>query len=199
MFSFSLGLTTTYDIYETLRQLLIDQIDIHPEKSNYLRDKLDRQTNQVANNHTGYSLFMPLPQRTCQQANIPDYLCSCDMVPKNNVIDGDTKVATLASEFLVDYINNQLLKSYSNICVQYKLKAMKSFQVVDKKLNKYSIIFETSPNNAVFDALVDVSNDNERFEVIGKVTRISLYGKTADCMLKYELKNYCYCKSNLKS
>lgn len=142
---------------------------------------------------------MPLPLRTCQQANIPDDLCSCDMAPKNNVLDSDTKVATLASEFLVDYINNKLLKSYSGICVEHKLKAMKSFQVVDKELNRYSIIFETSPNNAVFDALVNVSTDNQRFEVIGKVTRISLYGKTASCMLKYELKNYCYCKSNLKS
>lgn len=120
------------------------------------------------------------------------------MSPENNVTEADKNVAILASRFLVDHINNNLLKSYSDICAKYELKSMNSFQVADKKLKRYSIIFETSPNNATFDALVSVSDDDQGFKVIGKVTRISLYGETAGCMPRYELKNYCYCKSNLK-
>ncbi len=184
-----------------MRQLLIDQLHMDPATSNYLQEKSERRSKEA---HLGYSLLMPVPYRNCEQALIPDYLCSCEIDPKEKLTEADTKVATVASQFLVDHINNFLLKEHSNICVKYELKSLKDFEIIDKQLNKYSIIFETSPNDATFDGRVilkDVDNPqlSSKFQVIGQITRISLYGDTSSCMPNYLLKNYCYCSFNLNS
>lgn len=142
---------------------------------------------------------MSVPNRNCQQAGIPEFLCSCIKNPHFKVTANDKKVAAVASKFLVDYINNVLLKDLSKECVKYELKTLKDFQVID---SKFSIIFETSPNNAIFEGLVtlkDYNNDEigKKFNVIGKIVRVSLYGNTSSCLTSYDLMNYCYCKFNL--
>ncbi len=109
------------------------------------------------------------------------------------------QIAKAASHFLVDHINNVILKQFHKSCVKYGLKKTRDFQIVDAKLNKLSVIFETSPNGAVFDGLVSVKDIGSRdldkqFQIEGKITRISRYGNTSSCMESYELKNFCYCK-----
>ena len=196
----SLELTTPYDVYETLRQLLIDEFEVNPARSSYLKDKSERLSTNMS--HIGHSLFMPVPHRDCEQAGIPIYMCSCLMNPKEKLSEDDSRVANIASYFLVDHINNDILKKYSKQCVRYELKSLKDFRIIDTRVNKYSIIFETSPNNAVFDGLVTVRDINspdiaKKFQVVGKIVRVSLYGNTSSCMTSYDLKNYCYCKLNL--
>ena len=71
------------------------------------------------------------------------------------------------------------------------------------KKNKYSIIFETLPNNATFDGTLtleqDLTNstlfDSKKFQIIGKIIRVNSYGLSSSCVRNYNLKNFCYCKT----
>ena len=169
---------------------MIDQINIDPARSIYLKDKLKRPS-------SGFSLFLPVPYRNCAQANIPEYLCSCQADAKVNLSKEDLDKAHNAAEFLVKYINDILLVNYRQICLPLELKRISDAQIVDKKLLKFSIIFETKPNGAIFDGIVTPNQTTKSFNLIGKISRVNLYGSTSKCMDSYFLKNYCYCKSNL--
>ena len=101
-----------------------------------------------------------------------------------------------AAKYLVKYINEVLLVDHQDICMPLEFKQIKDAQIVDPRLFKYSIIFETEPNSAIFDGLVVTdSKAKEGFSVIGKISRVNLYGSTSNCMESYFLKNYCYCRS----
>lgn len=93
---------------------------------------------------------------------------------------------------LVKHINEAFLGKNKDICATLEYKKLHDAQIVDIHLNKYSVIFETSPSGAVFEGLAQLKDANE-FELIGKISRINLYGLTADCMPDYVLKNFCYC------
>ncbi len=55
------------------------------------------------------------------------------------------------------------------------------------------IIFTTEPNNNQFQTKVLLKESN-KFEIFeNEIERISLYGKTANCIKNEYLKNFCYC------
>ncbi len=55
------------------------------------------------------------------------------------------------------------------------------------------IIFTTEPNNNQFQTKVLLKESN-KFEIFeNEIERISLYGKTANCIKSEYLKNFCYC------
>ncbi len=113
------------------------------------------------------------------------------------------KIVHEAVIFLVNYINNFLLINYSEICHQLKFGRVIEAEITNQNLSKYSIIFETHPNGAIFDSMIvhknTTNNTEKNFELVGKISRVNLYGKTADCMKSNFLKNYCYCKNQLNS
>lgn len=184
-------MTTFYDVYETLLHLLVDQTNIEPSQSSYFSSKLKRSS-------SGFSLFLPLPYRNCTQAQIPEFLCSCRANATIELSATDLKIINQAAQFLVRHINEVLLGDYKDICVPLQLKRISDAEVVDSKLAKYSVIFETIPNGAIFDGMVVRKNVTDNFELVGLISRVNLYGSTSKCMQSYFLKNYCYCRSFIK-
>lgn len=127
---------------------------------------------------------------------IPEYLCSCQKDSTTSLSQNELNLSEKGAISIVEHINEVLLEKHKDICAPLVFKKLNDAQIVDKNLQKYSVIFETGPNGAIFDGLVQLK-ENDKFELIGKISRINLYGSTANCMADYFLKNFCYCKSNL--
>lgn len=168
-------------------------------KSSYVKDKKTNRAKDIK----GYSLFMPIPERNCQKAHIPEYLCSCDISFDVNI---NSSIIQKASEFMVNYINEILLKPHRQICAQLSLSKIYDAQKYNYNQNKFTIIFETLPSNATFDGTVLLKNfelsspkysmdrlNNSNFDLVGKIVRINEYGQTSRCIRDYFLKNFCYC------
>ena len=234
-------MTTWWDVYETLLHLLLDQDqiinnqnnnngsninydnDYNLDNSEYYQDRLMNRKN--INQPNGHSLFFPIPNRNCKTANIPSYLCSCDLSVD---LDINSDIIKQGVSFLIGYINNYLLKDYQKICMKLTLNKIIDAQMYQNK-NKYSVIFQTGPNNASFDATFLVSYKKEfnissaqfssnstmgannqtsenktsiveplltpKFKLLGNIVRINTYGLSSKCIKVYFLKNYCYCYS----
>lgn len=170
----------------------MDQINISTDykTSPYLQDLEKRKNDQK-----GHSLFKPLPNRNCKKANIPDYLCVCQLSVN---VDLSNPIILKAAKYMVDYINDVLLKDYHDICMKLKVSKILEAQVYGSNKDKYSIIFETSPNNAVFDGTIILEPSNnillsDGFKIQGEIIRVNAYGISSICIQKYHLKNYCYC------
>ena len=125
-------------------------------------------------------------------------ICEANTYKKANVVKLDSDLVVNAAKFLVKYINEIILKEYSNLCTKLEFLKIKDAKIMGKTDSKYSIIFETSPNNAIFDGLVTLKNksDERNFELLGTISRINMYGNTSRCLENHFLKNYCYCKLN---
>ncbi len=180
-------LTSWWDLYETILHLLLDQDVMKLSESNYLTDRVQTRKNELKR---GLSLFLPIPYRTCEEAGVPSHFCACNIKYETQ---SDPKLVAKAAKFLVNLIN-KYLRNYENLCSKVVLtKILDSKKIYN--VNKYSLIFETSPNSAVFDATVLVKGG---FELVGKITRLNMYGRTSYCMDSLFLKNYCYCIKQLK-
>ncbi|CAF1040069.1 unnamed protein product, partial [Brachionus calyciflorus] len=184
-------LTTWWDVYETLMHVFHDQNNIsdHPSQSKYLIE-----SQKIKSTRNGESLFTVIPNRSCKQAKIPDYLCVCNY---NLNIEQNNKKIKEGATFMIDHINNQLLKNYSDICMKLSLKKIIEVQSYTNYPGKYTIVLVTLPNEAVFDGTIILKEDkgtNVSYVILGKIIRINSYGITSNCMNKYSLRNYCYCR-----
>ena len=179
-------LTSWWDLYETILHILLDQDDMKLSESNYLTDRIQTRKNEPKN---GLSLFLPLPYRTCEEAGVPSHFCACNIKYDTQ---SDPKIIDEAAKFLINLIN-KFLRNYEHLCSKVILtKILDSKKIYNA--NKYSLIFETSPNGAVFDATVSVK---EGFELVGKISRLNMYGRTSYCVDSIFLRNYCYCINQL--
>ena len=212
-------MTTWWDVYETLLHLLLDQNEIinnynnkesntgsiknydndnekKEEKDNYNLDNseylfdLDLNRKQI-NKPNGYSLFLPIPNRNCKTANIPSYLCSCDISVDVDIMNNIIKHGAI---FLVSYVNDYMLRDFKDFCMILTLYKIIEAQMYQNK-NKYSVIFQTRTNNAIFDAHFTIDNQGN-FQIYGKIIRLNQYGNTANCIKNYYLRNFCYCYEN---
>lgn len=140
-----------------------------------------------------------MPSRSCQQANIPAHICSCGSLGTQELTKDTIRLAKEESKFLVDYINNGHLEKYASICDKRKFKSLRIFRKISA--NVYSVIFRTSPNDAIFDGPVFVEHVNNsgqinmKFQYQGTIERINLYGGTSKCIADNKLKPICYCKN----
>ncbi len=135
---------------------------------------------------------MRIPNRNCVEAHIPEYLCACETGLQ---VDTNSTIVRQAAMFMLEHINNVILKNFLDTCLKLSLSQIKNVQQSATK-DKLTIIFETQPNTAWFDGTVKiVSSPNKpfQFDLIGRIVRISAYGKSSDCIKNYFLKNYCYC------
>ncbi len=163
--------------------------------SNYFEDRRAREINsEKIKLLPGHSLFNQVPSRSCSEAEIPEFICLCGINPSIGTDHLNNKNIHNAAKFMVEYINNNILRD-QNMCVKRKFLRIKSAKAVGQS-QKYSIVIEVTPDNSVFDGLVKIIEKNSKtmFEVIGKINRISLYDDTADCIENNFLKNYCFCK-----
>ncbi|XP_054709012.1 uncharacterized protein LOC129218714 [Uloborus diversus] len=173
-------LTTPYDIHATLLHLL----DIQQENFYTLH---------------GQSVLTEIsPERTCADANIAKHWCVCQSHKEVSTNDTRVRQAALA----ITRKLNKLLKPYFRICVPLKLG-----KILDARISQpvgeflempgkdYLITLLTIPSGAIFEATVQVRND--QFEVFDEVSRLNKYGTQSDCVHDAIVRKYCFCNNYL--
>ena len=103
-------MTTWFDVYETLLHLLLEQIDVEKTDTKYFNLNNDR-----VNSLKGRSLFTQIKDRNCTEAHIPKSLCICGTFLN---IKQSSPLIELAAVYMVNYINEVILKDSKDICVK---------------------------------------------------------------------------------
>ena len=182
-------LTSPFDVHRTFKHLM--SFPDFPERT-------DRTH--------GVSLFQRLDtMRTCADAGIPEQYCPC-LTWK--AVKSSHAHARKSAEAAVAHINTLLRNSalsaahcvipltLTNVtgAVQKLPKIRKTLEMFHETECLYQVQFQTSPANAVFEALVRVTYVGE-FEVSGSVDRVNAYGSQPDCVAQQlpALAPYCYC------
>ncbi|ODM96358.1 hypothetical protein Ocin01_10324 [Orchesella cincta] len=177
-------LTTPYDLYETLADLLslerITRLEIQQR---------ERDLEQFSTR--GISQFLPISQnRTCEMAGIEDHYCVCRNLKEVSTNNSDVKEA---ARYAVHFIN-LILVDFPQ-CSFLSLANITSATVgIDwtYQIKQFLIFFETLPNNASFEATV-VQRRKGSWSVSGTIDRTNLYGNQSHCVNSREAKLYCYC------
>ncbi|CAI9738134.1 XP_029649278.2uncharacterized protein LOC115222996 [Octopus vulgaris] len=186
-------LTTPFDIYETLQDILDIEKTAERSKSNEIDYK----------NLKRISLFREIPlNRSCEAAHIKPHWCTCHLF--NPVALNDSIVINVTN-YLVNYINNMTSNS-SKVCARLKLQEIKNAEIsvmndqVLSYLGKgvqtykdYRIIMQTLPDEGLFEGTVRYYSDNEQFSLLGEISRINRYGHQSECVHDFILRKYCYC------
>lgn len=199
-------LSSTFDTYETFLDIL--NINFEGEQRNI--------------SNRGQSQLYPLPKnRTCNQAGIPDQYCSC--VDEEH-LDNDDPLVVQGAYFVVSTLN-EILSGVADICQKIDLHRIsyanrvgftkaktlsegtkssvnETLEKLKSKLGlsqNIKIQFESMPFKAVFQALVKITNFDDRtkkeFSVIGDIIRVSKYAGLSDCINDRRLRMYCPCKN----
>lgn len=209
-------LSSTFDIYETLRDIL---------DGNY-------EGSQRVLNSRGLSQLYPIPRnRTCSDAGIPDHYCTCIRDTPMNV---DHPLSKSGAEYLVNYLNSILTNS-TTLCQKIFLTRILFFRMIDydekvkqgvkayeaarkleekaadlssqsstnSSIRSFRFGIETEPFNAQFEAVLNAnfSNDDSglTWQVEGTVSRMNSYKGLSDCIKDVNLRKYCSCKSDNES
>ena len=190
-------LTSPYDLYETLKQIA---------EGNFRSLSVDSARPYPR----GISMFRPIPEdRTCADGSIPEHSCAC-YTAHNVTID---KAIISIANFVVSSINSQL-GSFKDICSDIKLlnvqqaqhivtglslqkqndrsTLMNFFHKPEDPPNRYLVLIETIPGNALFEATVSVHYQG-RFSLLGDVSRTNRYNNQSHCITYKRLKPFCYC------
>ncbi|XP_013392406.1 uncharacterized protein LOC106160369 [Lingula anatina] len=199
-------LTTPFDIYETLMDLLYFSDDVsHKSRSwGLIKDR-------------GVSLFREIPEnRTCEKAEILPHWCTCQkQVPVS--VSGNKVVR--AADTIVRHINHLLgdsLKSCHKLSLfkihdAYKSDANDKFlhfqesinDVIDRRViftdrtesvAHYLVTLETKPGNGLFEVTVRHHELSDSYAVVGDLSRINRFGDQSACIDIPLLKKLCYCK-----
>lgn len=193
-------LTTQFDIYETL----VDLLHFKPDLSN-------RTTNA-----RGISLFQEIPKsRTCKQASILPHWCTCATQKKLSVTNS---VVRKVAKGLLSLMNSRL-SIYSNKCAVLKAKHILEASIfvtndevlrftdsVNDVLNRhvtygerskaewhYQLMVQTQPGDGEFEATFTYRESDRSYYLAGDISRLNRYGNQSDCIESAELKKFCYC------
>ena len=176
-------LTTPFDVYETLVDILSQNYD----------------GSQRAYNKRGLSLLYEIPlNRSCQEAGIPDMYCLCH---KNVLIDTKRIVVKKCAEKLLSHIN-ELLSQTRHLCAFLSIKRIVSSFMVEKEISgyierQYRVLIETSPGKALLEGTIIKSRTTGILEVVNDISRLNMYGRQAHCMQDTRLQKFCFCKDLL--
>ena len=190
-------LTTPFDIYETMQDLLTPEF---LKKSSIQTRSKEIFEKSVLPRST--SLFLKVsPNRTCETAGIANHWCTCFERKDILITDDRSKKAAI---FIVEYMND-LLKSYTN-CTKLSLNLIlfANLEVnsdnfkehIKRKKSLYDLIIgiETKPSMAKFEATVRIPvNENGKLHILGTISRINKYGNQSQCIDDNKLKLYCDC------
>ncbi|KFB36317.1 AGAP008326-PA-like protein [Anopheles sinensis] len=186
-----LRLTTHFDLYETLKDVL--------DLRNLETGTLSTRTNELLDakpTPRGISLFLPIPTtRTCEDAGIAPHWCTCH---EHKPLSKTDRQVIQAARFAVNRVNHLLL-DYPQ-CSVLHLNSIEEASVgmssdnitTQHKFSDINVRFVTKPGDGEFEATVRIDSNNESF-LTGTVSRTNLYGKQSFCVDDYRLKLYCFC------
>ncbi|XP_017083529.2 uncharacterized protein LOC108116250 [Drosophila eugracilis] len=168
-------LMTTYDIHETLKDVL--------DLENLSDERIRNRTMQLKNEHK-ISLFLPIPEeRSCFSARIPLHYCQCEGFIK---IPWNVRFIQRIATFAVDRLNSLLLP-YKQC---HKLKLLKVEDAYLHNVNEsFTVRLVTEPGNGHFDATVA----KDQKSLLGPITRTDQYRHQAYCAQDEPIAIYCYC------
>lgn len=193
------SLTTHFDLYETLRDIVepnqMSGASIHRRSVDQLlaTEPMPR----------GISLFLSIPTtRTCAMAGISPHWCTCH--EKQSMPTTNPQVQQVA-RFIVQHINTMVGPFVH--CQRLSLNAIfdahigaSNVDVTKKgKVSHFSDItvrLQTKPGMAEFEATVRAHED-ESLQLTGTISRTNLYGSQSDCVDDFQIKLYCFCDSFL--
>ncbi|XP_052271756.1 uncharacterized protein LOC127872463 [Dreissena polymorpha] len=203
-------LITPFDLYQTIYDILKYGNVPVPVHGNDVKPSLTRR-----------NLFHPIPSfRTCTDAGIPDYYCTCH--EKTMVANNSELVKDLA-KYIVQTIN-EIVSANENSCATFTLlkireasvvyspkdklniptklanawtsigyfgKLLRSENDLDQLTGRYNIMFMVSPGDAVFDGLVDFSQFSDDAE------RMTIIGQPTR-LDRYGNQSHCVDQLSLK-
>ncbi|XP_016963000.1 uncharacterized protein LOC108033245 [Drosophila biarmipes] len=186
----SRSLITTYDLHETLRDLInLDQ----------LTDINVANRTQNLSNSRGISLFLPIPKsRDCRSAAIPLHYCLCEELFS---IPTYGSAVQEAARFVVAKIN-ELIEPYPQ-CQRLELKKVRAaFSSLGdtgrrNEMSQIMVRLKTTPGDGHFDATIlrkSLKLAGERSLILGgPVTRTDKYGHQSFCIKNHRIEMYCFC------
>ncbi|KAK9507208.1 hypothetical protein O3M35_007116 [Rhynocoris fuscipes] len=184
-------LVSAYDIYKTF----IDLIDL----KSISNSELDNRTHSKKDLTLGTSLFLPIDEkRSCNDAGIPKYYCTCDLTGSVPISINDRNVK-LSSIYIIDYVNEllkdhqQCTKLYFNRIIDARFVRKPSFRNKKLSIVEYKVIVETKPSLAIFEGFVRHNEVMNSFDVLPPISRVNAYGNQSYCVESSFLKLYCYC------
>lgn len=199
-------LTTPFDIYETLSNIL-----------NFNREKVGH-TKQTTSR--GLSLLSEIPEnRSCESASILPHWCTC-VLHQELPVSG--KSVRKMAELIIQGINKKMehLKDKCHVLSVKKLEqatklvpsdkvltfAESKNDVIDRyvrygkratSIEDYQLTVRASPSDALFEATIRYTEVDGSYTPVGAISRINAYGSQSHCVSEHTLKMYCFCKNNL--
>lgn len=138
--------------------------------------------------------------RSCEQAGVASHWCTCNGYEQ---LDRRSKTAINGSEFVVRQLNGLLAKYRASVRSGYvcsELSLSKTLSVrnrLDRQTGRTEYLFtvETLPGWSVFEVTVAGRGDSDgaRFDQLGEISRINMYGFQSNCTDDWRLKKHCYC------
>ncbi|XP_012282730.1 uncharacterized protein LOC105700962 [Orussus abietinus] len=178
-------LTSPYDLYETLRDVLI-------------------RSGGIANSSSGCStcqtLLKPVPkERGCEDAGVAAHWCTCTAFKAESTGD---KIALEGAQKFLEHMEN-IVKGYKNskgkrLCAPLKLKKLIR---VDKVINlsnsisdteEYFYLLQVTPGNGKFEVTIRYHGDSNFTVTDDEVSRVNSYASDAKCLTS-GMKQYCHC------
>ncbi|KAJ9589461.1 hypothetical protein L9F63_017322 [Diploptera punctata] len=190
-------LTTAFDIYKTLQDLIY----LNELKSTTLKNR-SKQLEIMESKPIAISLFLPIHKtRTCTDAGIHTQWCSCH---RSTVVSTKSLLVQKMSLILLLKVNS-MLAAYV-MCAKLSLAEIRSArmehdlvinspqQYIPKENAKYyTVTIRTIPGDALFEGLILHNVITNSCHVVGDVTRINMYGNQSACVYQNHIKSYCYC------
>lgn len=187
-------LVTPFDLHATLRHLL-------NLTQNWKFENTDDVGEELSHNFTtrAQSLFQPVPShRSCDDAYIEEHWCTCETSLN---VDVKSKQVKQVATFLLGRIN-KILKPFYDKCARLKLDSIldaRLWQAPNEHAGHsvnddiYTVVIQTNPSKATFEGTVKISKPQIKFNLLGTVSRLNLYGNQSSCIDNAILKKYCYC------
>ena len=194
-------LTTPFDVYETLKDILY----------------FDGKDRPASLTERGISLFREIPEmRSCAHAHVLPHWCMCMKRKRLSLTSG---IVRKTARELVRKIN-QFLAYDLHACAKLSLKTIRGAEqmvanedvlrfeeslhdVINRTVRFgdrsesvviYQLTIETEPGNALFEGTVKYDEYQDSFVLAGDISRINAYGTQSDCINSFKLKKFCYCK-----
>ena len=178
-------LTSPYDVYETLRDILI---------------RAGGEAISSSGCPNCGSLFKPVPmERGCEDAGVASHWCVCTAFQNE---DTSNKIVAAGARKIVDHIES-IVKNYKNkkgkrLCAKQKLKKIhRVHRVLDlvgnsTSASEYFYMIQVTPGDAKFEATVRYYGPGNYTISDEEVSRINAYAFSAKC-LDFGQKRFCHC------